>query len=111
MESTGLSPQEFWHAVHACRCVRVAGSPPAYVQALLSHVLAVLHPPLVAKVARLPPAQMQALRDRIGQLQEDGCPGPAGTPYLAGLHPRKGNGVYPYPPERPRNPPCEPTPT
>jgi hypothetical protein len=55
MEPTGLSPEEFARAAHACRAVRVAGSPAAYVQALLSYALAVSHPPLAAKVARLPP--------------------------------------------------------
>jgi hypothetical protein len=87
MESTGLSPEEFWQAFHACRGVRVAGSAPAYVQALLSHVLAVSHSPLAAKVARLPPAQMKALRDRIGQSQEGGYPCPAGTPVLGAMAP------------------------
>ena len=83
MEATGLSPQEFLHAMQACGSVRVAGSPSAYVQALLSHVLAVLHPPLAAKVARLPPAQMKALRDRIGQCQEGGSPLSGRGPELA----------------------------
>ena len=99
MEPTGLSPEEFVPAAHACRAVRVAGSPAAYVQALLSYALAVSHPPLAAKVARLPSAQMKALRDRIGQSQEGGeCPCPAGTPVLGVIAPdEKATAPFPTP--------------
>jgi hypothetical protein len=72
MEETGLTPEEFRLACDACRAVRVAGSPPAYVRALLAHVLAPLRPDLAEKVAWLPPGQMQALRDEIGGWQESG---------------------------------------
>jgi hypothetical protein len=71
-EEDDLSPAEFQVACNACRAIRVAGSPPAYVQALLAHVLATLEPGLADKVARLRPAQMEALRDRIGRRQESG---------------------------------------
>lgn len=70
VEDENLSPAEFQAACNACRAIRVAGSPPAYVQALLTHVLATLEPGLAGKVARLRPAQMEALRDRIGRRQE-----------------------------------------
>jgi hypothetical protein len=72
MEEIGLTPNEFGFACDACRAVRVAGSPPAFVQALLKHALATLRPDLSEKVGRLRPVQMQALRDLIGERQEAG---------------------------------------
>jgi hypothetical protein len=72
MGDIGLTPGEFQLACDACRAVRVAGSPPAYVQALLVYALAGVHPGLAAKVARLAPGQAEALRDRIGERQEAG---------------------------------------
>jgi hypothetical protein len=72
VEAIGLTVAELQVACNACRAVRVAGSPPAYVQALLAHVLATLEPGLADKVVRLRPAQMEALWDRIGRRQESG---------------------------------------
>jgi hypothetical protein len=72
VEEIGLTPDEFGFACDACRAVRVAGSTAAYVRALLVHILTPLRPALAAKVARLPPGQMEALRDLIGELQEAG---------------------------------------
>jgi hypothetical protein len=72
MAEIGLTPDEFKVACDACRAVRVGGSPPAYVRALLAHALASRRPRLAQKVAHLPPGQMQALRDLIGERQEAG---------------------------------------
>jgi CheY-like chemotaxis protein len=69
---SALTQEEFRLACDACRAVRVAGSPAVYVRALLVHLLTPLHPGLAAKVARLPPGQMEVLRDLIGELQEAG---------------------------------------
>jgi hypothetical protein len=73
MHEIGLTPNEFRVACYACRVVRVAGSTPAFVRALLTDALAPLRPDLAEKVARLRPRQMKVLRDRIGERQEAGC--------------------------------------
>ena len=75
----GLTAAELRLAWSACRAVRVAGCPPAYVQALLAHALDGLDPWLAEKVARLPPGQIAMVRDWIGRRQEGGeYPCPAG---------------------------------
>jgi len=68
----GITAAEPQLACAACRAVRVAGCPPAYVRALLAHGLDGFDPWLAEKVARLPPGQIALVRDWIGRRQEGG---------------------------------------
>lgn len=68
----GLTVAELRLAYRACRAVRVAGCPAAYVQGLLAHVLNQLDPWLAERVAGLGPGQMEVVRDWIGRRQEGG---------------------------------------
>ncbi len=90
----GLTGAELQLAYAACRAVRVAGCPPANVQALLAYALDGLEPWLAEKVARLRPGQMETVRDWIGRRQEKGdhpcavvrlCEGSWGKPPAGGM--------------------------